>query len=117
VKPAIPERPPWLLGWFDTYGYILLVGMANEELAAAAAAAAAAATELAADADTDADADPGELSLRLRCSDELPDAEGDGEQLLSPACELPADGGVSSSCWWAWAWPCEATAAAASLLM
>jgi len=50
VKPAIPERPPWLLGWFDTYGYILLVGMANEELAAAAAAAAAAATELAADA-------------------------------------------------------------------
>lgn len=85
VKPAIPESPPWLLGWLDTYGYILLVGMANEELAAAAAAAAAAATELAADAEADADADPGELSLRLRCSEELPDAEGDGEQLLSPA--------------------------------
>jgi len=35
-------------------------------------------------------------------------AAGEGEELLSPVCELFAEGGVSSSCWWAWPkdwWP------------
>lgn len=57
--------------------------MAKGVLAATAAAAAAAATEL-----TTAEGAEGEAAA----------AEGDGEQLLSPVCELVAEGGVSNSC-------------------
>lgn len=97
-KPGMPEMP-CDDGWFDTYGYILLVGIANEEAAAAAAAAAATVLAAAADATATADAAVGEWSLILRCSEDDV-AEGEGEQLLSPVWELVADGGVSNSCWW-----------------